>query len=239
MPARRLAALLFVFAAAADAQATPPETSPSPAARPQVPAGREAVAEPLWQALRSSPSDRKACLAALREIGAVFETTGPLVGDRRDCGVPNPVAVAEILPGVALEPAGTMRCEAALALARWTRDWVVPAAERTGALPALRGIDQGSTFVCRTVGRVEGGTFSQHAFGNAVDVMGFTFADGSRVSVAPRAGDGDLKEAFQRTVRAAACLEFTTVLGPGYDAAHVDHLHLDLAQRSSGYRLCE
>ena len=31
------------------------------------------------------------------------------------------------------------------------------------------------------------------------------------------------------SVRTAACGWFTTVLGPGSDAAHTDHLHVDIA----------
>jgi hypothetical protein len=32
-------------------------------------------------------------------------------------------------------------------------------------------------------------------------------------------------------VRRGACDSFTTVLGPGYDANHRDHFHLDLMRR--------
>lgn len=38
-------------------------------------------------------------------------------------------------------------------------------------------------------------------------------------------------QAFWRAVRNGACNGFSTVLGPGSDAAHADHLHLDLARR--------
>jgi len=33
--------------------------------------------------------------------------------------------------------------------------------------------------------------------------------------------------AFQRALNAAACLYFTTVLSPGSDETHRDHMHLD------------
>jgi hypothetical protein len=44
--------------------------------------------------------------------------------------------------------------------------------------------------------------------------------------------------AFQRTIRAAACGPFMTVLGPGADAFHDDHLHLDMAMRRSKRAYC-
>jgi hypothetical protein len=48
-----------------------------------------------------------------------------------------------------------------------------------------------------------------------------------------------MAEAFQDAVRGAACMDFSTVLGPGSNASHADHLHLDIIARTSGYRLCE
>ncbi|HKD27934.1 MAG TPA: extensin family protein [Xanthobacteraceae bacterium] len=42
-------------------------------------------------------------------------------------------------------------------------------------------------------------------------------------------------------VRSAACGWFTTVLSPGADAAHTDHLHVDMAQHGTRdrYRICQ
>jgi hypothetical protein len=44
---------------------------------------------------------------------------------------------------------------------------------------------------------------------------------------------------FREAVRASACARFTTVLGPGSDAYHAGHIHLDLAVRRNGYRICQ
>jgi hypothetical protein len=43
------------------------------------------------------------------------------------------------------------------------------------------------------------------------------------------------------TVQTAACGWFTTVLGPGSDEAHADHLHVDMAPHgtSDRYRICQ
>ena len=188
--------------------------------------------------LAATEAARTACMAELDALGAVYET-GAAVDDPdvADCGIVHPVTLSEVLPGVALTPPAPMRCETALALARWTRDFGQPAAERLGR-GALTEIRQGTVYNCR--GRSsDSDTMSEHAFGNAVDIMAFGFADGADVAVEPREREGTMAEAFQDAVRASACLEFTTVLGPGSDAAHADHLHLDVKSRRGGFRLCQ
>jgi hypothetical protein len=40
-------------------------------------------------------------------------------------------------------------------------------------------------------------------------------------------------------MRQSACTRFTTVLGPGSDRDHETHLHVDLAERRGGYRICQ
>lgn len=47
------------------------------------------------------------------------------------------------------------------------------------------------------------------------------------------------KEEFLHAVHAAACRVFGTTLGPEANAAHRNHLHVDLAARTSGLRICE
>ena len=188
--------------------------------------------------LAASEPERAACLSELEALGAVFETDAPIEeSDRPDCGIRHPVTLSEVLPGVALTPPAPMRCETALALARWTRDFGEPAAERLGR-GALTEIRQGTVYNCRSRSS-DPNTMSEHAFGNAVDIMSFAFAEGDPVAVEPRERDGTMAEAFQDAVRASACLEFTTVLGPGSDAAHADHLHLDVKSRRGGFRLCQ
>ena len=43
----------------------------------------------------------------------------------------------------------------------------------------------------------------------------------------------------REAVLQSVCARFTTVLGPGSDWYHEDHIHLDLAERRSGYRICQ
>lgn len=190
--------------------------------------------------LRLDDAAQASCLVALRELAVVFEEVEAIVPDDDvDCGILQPVNVSEIAPGVALVPPAVIRCPTALALAAWVQDFVLPAASRLNDRDALTAIDNGSSYMCRRRNNQAHGALSEHAFGNAFDVMGFRFDQGPPLVVEPRKGQGSLAEAFQNAVRAAACLEFSTVLGPGSNASHDDHLHLDIAARDSGFRLCE
>jgi hypothetical protein len=78
---------------------------------------------------------------------------------------------------------------------------------------------------------------SEHAFGNALDISAFTLADGRRITV--KGGWNGLPEeqGFLRDIQGAACDQFTTVLAPGSNVYHYDHMHVDLMRRSSG-RAC-
>lgn len=178
------------------------------------------------------------CEAQLRKFGAEFQRDEPLKG-KNGCGIDAPYTLDQVIPGVALTPASQMRCDTALALARWTDTVVVPAAEALPDDVTLTKINHGSTYVCRRRNNAATGKMSEHAIGNAVDVMSFEFEGHDPIPVSPRAGDGTVEEAFQRAVRGGACLHFTTVLGPGSNASHADHLHLDIIKRRGGYRLCE
>jgi hypothetical protein len=133
---------------------------------------------------------------------------------------------------VDVEPAVTVRCDFAMALADWTRDEIAPALAAMGKLTKLTGA---GGYECRTRNRVPGAKMSEHATGNAFDVHGFVFANGKRMSVI------DLRANLETlaSMRAATCQRFMTVLGPGADSAHADHLHVDLEFRRGGRHLCQ
>ena len=232
----------------AEPEAKGPETNEPEAEEPETKdpgtkdpeAAAPPAGPPVYETLAESDADFAACTAALTALGTRFETAPPVTDPaERDCGIARPVTVSEILPGVTLKPEGVLRCEAALALAEWTRDFVVPAATRLPGRGKLAAIDHGTAYLCRPRNGISGEALSEHAFGNAIDIAGFRFAEGEALPVTSRAGDGSLEEAFQATVRKSACLAFTTVLGPGSDAAHADHLHLDVKARRGGFRLCQ
>jgi hypothetical protein len=137
----------------------------------------------------------------------------------------------------AVSPPATLSCPIVSALDRWVADGVQPAAMRWFGQPVVE-IKQISSYSCR--GMVGAGTnhISEHAFGNALDVAGFILADGRKVMVKDGWNGAPEEAGFLHDVQGAACDVFTTVLAPGYNAAHYNHIHVDLMRRSSGRRPC-
>jgi hypothetical protein len=80
---------------------------------------------------------------------------------------------------------------------------------------------------------------SEHAFGNALDIAGFTLADGRQVSVKDGWRGVPEEQGFLRDVQAAACQQFSTVLAPGSNVYHYDHFHVDLMRRASQRVICQ
>lgn len=243
-----LSALVLCQPALASAQDRPPERPgpEQPQSQPAVPKEPDPVfgppAPPRWFALRETDQEYAACTLALSFLGTVY-TEEPAVTDPDDpdCGIARPIRVERILPDLTLEGGAVMRCDTARALGFWARDFVRPAAMMLPGAPRVTGLQLGTTYDCRP--RVGTGAdqpkLSEHALGNAIDIAGFVPEGADPLIVQPRGDSGDLAEAFQRTVRAAGCLFFTTVLGPGSNDAHDDHLHLDVAARRGDWRLCQ
>lgn len=179
------------------------------------------------------------CIAALDALGASYEQVEDVAGEDRECGFSGAVRLSEIVEGVKLIPPARLRCETALAMSRWVKDFVLPATDHLAERGNLLAIRQGSGFVCRRRNNSSDGPLSEHAFGTAIDVMSFEFDSGNPIPIQPRERDGTLSEAFQDAVRATACMTFSTVLGPGSDEYHDDHLHLDTKERNGGFRLCQ
>ena len=132
-----------------------------------------------------------------------------------------------------IKPAPYLRCPMAESLAAWVRDEAAP---RAGAIgPALRSVDTYDDYDCRGRNRIVGARMSEHGKGNAVDVRSLTFADGRVTQLTDVTASKDLRDGL----RESACARFTTVLGPGSDGYHEEHIHLDLAERNNGYRICQ
>ena len=129
-------------------------------------------------------------------------------------------------------------CAVAAGLALWAWHVVQPAALRHFGREVAR-IEHFGSYSCRRLyGRREGG-WSEHARANAVDIAGFTLADGTRISVAGDWRDRGARGRFLRDVRDGACDLFASVLSPDYNRAHHDHFHLDQAERGAfGWRAC-
>ncbi|MCR0982142.1 extensin-like domain-containing protein [Roseomonas populi] len=154
--------------------------------------------------------------------------TLPPQPERDGCGIAEPVR----MPGpLRFQPgAPVVNCPLAAAWTIFERHGLQPAAEAAFGqrVTAVRHL---GAYNCRNVYHRANARRSQHATANAIDIAGFTLADGRAVNLpgdwraagAPSSGSGD----FLRAVRDSACRVFGAVLGPDYNAAHRDHFHLD------------
>lgn len=150
------------------------------------------------------------------------------------CHTNNAVSLLDM--GIKVTNLGPMTCTLASGFADWTRDVVRPAAKKyLGS--ALARIETTGTYSCR---RVSGkNTLSQHAHANAVDVFAFVTENGHKVSVLNGWNGTNGERAFLREIRSKACGQFGTVLGPGFNRQHANHLHLDMAaSRLGGKPFC-
>ena len=85
------------------------------------------------------------------------------------------------------------------------------------------------TYNCRDVNHAAAGRRSQHATANAIDIAYLVLRDGHEVAISRHWSRDDISGGtFLRGVRDGACRWFNAVLGPEYNAAHADHLHLDM-----------
>jgi hypothetical protein len=136
-----------------------------------------------------------------------------------------------------VSPAATLACPVISTLEQWIDDSIQPAALRWLGQPVVE-IKQISAYSCRGMNGDPNARISEHAFGNALDIAGFVLADGRKISVKDHWNGAPEERAFLRDVQAGACERFTTVLAPGSNAYHYDHIHVDLMRRSNGYRAC-
>ena len=139
---------------------------------------------------------------------------------------------------VAVKPAATLACPIVSVLDRWLADSVQPAAMRWFGARVVE-IRQISAYSCRGMNGNPHAHISEHAFGNALDIAAFTLADGRQVSVKDGWRGMPEEQGFLRDVQAAACQQFTTVLAPGSNVYHYDHIHVDLMRRASRRVICQ
>lgn len=183
----------------------------------------------------AAPPSPSACQLRLVKI-AIFKPL-PVLAGPGECGATDAVLLDSVLladqTAAPLNPPATLRCTMAEAVANWVRDDVAPAVLKLGS--PLRGVDNFDSYECRGRNRVRGATLSEHGRANALDVRGFRLANGEMVSLI----DVNASKEWREAMRTSACARFSTVLGPGSDANHENHIHLDLAERRGDYKTCE
>jgi hypothetical protein len=153
------------------------------------------------------------------------------------CGLNHPFKVYALAGGtVKLKSASLLDCSMIPALDAWIKDVVQPdAMARFGE--AVVQINTMGTYSCRGINNMSGAKLSEHAFANAMDVGGFVLASGRELNVMRGWKSPDEQEsAFLHDSHAGACSYFTTVLGPGYNIFHYNHIHMDLAMHGNTSR---
>jgi hypothetical protein len=193
------------------------------------PAGRNSY--PAVQAY--PPRDRSPAPYSERLDGGGAPQTNPLPR----LGPAQANSVAAFGP-VAMKPAATLACPIVSALDRWLADSVQPAAQRWFGARVVE-IKQISAYSCRGMNGNSHAHISEHAFGNALDIAAFTLADGRTVTVKNGWKGMPEEQGFLRDIQAAACQQFNTVLAPGSNFYHYDHIHVDLMRRASQRVICQ
>lgn len=179
----------------------------------------------------------RACYRAGRVVPSGFQQPSREIDGKGACGIEKPLRVSAFAGGrISLSSTYPLGCNMTAATEGWLASAVQPAAIAWFGEPVAEVISMGS-YACRSRNHRRGAALSEHAFGNALDVAGFKLASGRTVRVKTHWRRGSPEEqGFLRTVTAAACGTFTTVLGPGSNRLHEDHLHLDLARHGKSGR---
>lgn len=173
------------------------------------------------------PPALRQCLAQLGTAGASFAA----LPDRtfsagcRNVGTVRLANLRADTAQMALSNLGPVTCTMANQFAGWARFGVDRAALQILGSRVAR-IETFGSYSCRTVAGTR--RLSGHATANAIDVSGFVLEDGRRVTILDDWDGGTSEERrFLRVIHASACKRFGTTLGPQYNAAHKNHLHLE------------
>jgi hypothetical protein len=225
---------------------------PSPTVQAPEPAGRAApaMAPPMEVRRRTRPDDippdamipegGSAAVPERRQHAYNAPVYEPPPAPRREAPRLGPARApfnTAAIPTAELTPRATLACPMVSALDRWVSEGVQPAALHWFGSPVVK-IKQISSYSCRAMVGAGTNHISEHAFGNALDIAAFTLADGRTVTVQKGWHGTAEEQAFLHDVQLYACETFNTVLAPGYNAAHYNHIHVDLMRRSSGRRPC-
>lgn len=170
------------------------------------------------------------CKAVLATATMRFEAVPDRVSDT-GCGWRNALRIRATT--AAIGAPFVLSCESAVSLALWERHVLQPAALRHFGQPVV-AIDHWGSYACRSIAGRADGRLSRHAEAEALDIAGFRLAGGRRISVRRDWAGAAPEAALLREAHRGACGVFDGVLGPGYNAAHADHLHLDRGP----YRIC-
>ena len=187
------------------------------------------------EAATAAPAKPSACQLRLAKV-ATFKPLPVLIG-AGECGALDAV----ILDGVIL-PDRESRCLAAgnVALHDGRRGCRMAArGHRAGSAQARRAAARSRQLRLLRMPRAQSRAWRDPERTRprqcALDVRAFKLANGEMIGLT----DVNIAKAWRDGIRAGACARFSTVLGPGSDGHHEEHVHVDLAERRGGYKMCE
>ncbi len=222
--ARRVSPLLYLLPPAVLAAALAGCSIPS---KPQRPAWRT-------QAENACIAERRVRPSAYVQLAD--ELDGPGI-----CGLTRPMKVTALQGGaVAFNARATLDCPMVAELDQWLADVVQPAAMSRFGVNVTQINSMGS-YACRGMNNQRSAPLSEHSFGNALDIGGFVLADGRQISIVRDWTRGDEQtRAFLMDVHSGSCQHFSTVLAPGSNPFHYNHIHVDLAMHGrNGKHICK
>jgi hypothetical protein len=177
------------------------------------------------------------CILDLTSSSLAIAEMLPPVKEQAGCGADDLVRLDAVVlqqaNRVAFKPAPMLRCGLAIELSKWIRQDLAADVLPLGA--KLSEIENDGSYECRPRNNVPDAPISEHGSANAIDLHSFKLTDGKRYEFT----DALVNEAVRQSIKASACARFTTVLGPGSDGYHEQHIHLDLKERNNGYRICQ
>ena len=252
LPFSAIMTIAFVAALAAQAAPAPPPrpldlprfvppeaTPPLPPERPKdlltyAPEPKLPVSPPFPAA---PLAEQTAACDALLASGLVEAARVEPVTGAGGCGIAAPVSLKAVFLAdrrrVEITPSPVMRCDLAEQVGRWISEDVAPLVENgKRRLVRIASLD---SYDCRGRNRQAGAKLSEHGKGDALDMGSAIFADGGSMRFTDKSNDLSVAT----LLRTSACARFSTVLGPGSDGFHEDHVHLDLEARNHSGKICQ
>jgi len=229
---RSCATIALVILAEVAAAQTVPLPRPRPFSNTEAAPARTAAPAP---APAPSPSACRIRLTAERAIApSVDSIEGP-----GECGSVDLVRLEAVFLAdnsrVEVNPPAVLRCSMAEAIVDWVRDDLAQlAAFNLGS--RLRSVRNFAAYHCRGRNNIIGAITSEHGKGNALDVRSITLVNGTTIDPT----DPHVSREFRESWKKSVCARFSTVLGPGSDGYHENHIHVDLMERRNGFRaMCQ
>ncbi len=122
---------------------------------------------------------RTACNRSLAKLTLKAKPLPPI--KRGQCGDPAPIALEELggKNPVTFKPAAKINCAMVVALDKWLKSGLQPAARRH-LKTSIREVSVMSDYSCRNAYGRKNGRLSEHGLANALDIGGFVTRDGKR-----------------------------------------------------------